>query len=179
MRKSLIHSIATLTLLLLSRTVFTSSKSHASLDRIYDQMDEEEDTLTEEIIQDYYISSALSLSEAVTLETHNAFEGVAEDIIISIVSFIRDPINFGMSCKHFWRIISAFATYRIFEENLIINPDRFDLFLSPVSALSVPAALRAFGNGHTRVRAEFLVKNLELAFYSPAFRSACFSCSSI
>ena len=148
-----------------------SSKAHAAIDRIYDQMSEK----ANEAEQEGTMGTLSLKSEPIPTQkqVENQWKRLTElNLLFYILSFIREPMNFGLSCKLFWNVLAGFANYRIFEHRPVIDPTNFQLFLSPGGELSVPLAVRAFGNGALRVETEFLAKNLELAFCSPAFRAA-------
>lgn len=170
---------ASLCLLLLLRpfemAALKSSQVHDEIDRIYDEMADED----EQIDYDNSVQTAnnvivqTSASTTPTTIVPNAFARVTEPILIEILSYLRYPIYFGMSCKMFWNIVSNFARYRILDHTLKTDTSLpFDLAIVPGSSLSIPRALKAFGNADSRVKVDFLVKNLELAFFSPAFRTA-------
>lgn len=157
-------------ILLLIRPIFgalASSRAHAAIDRIYDRISEKADAENVNAVPFKPISiPAESISAGL-----GAFQSLGDELIVKIVSYIRDPLFFGFSCKMFWNVVSGLAQQRILNQQRLTFPSKFDLALSG-GELSVPAALKAYGNGALKVDPELLARNLELAFLSPAFRAA-------
>ena len=148
---------------LLKPIISASSRAHAAIDRIYDEMQFDQVPVIN--------SDQDQVTTQLNPDAPCNFKKIPEVLWVQIASFIEEPYAFSLSCKLFWKVYAAMSIHRVFNRRLIV-PDDFNLFPCIDSSLSVPSLIKAFGNRDQKINIEFLAKNLELALYSPAIRAA-------
>lgn len=170
MNRLLLISLLVVKLLIQSVSMAAmSSKVHADIDRVYDQLSENQEAGEETKQESGLIMPATSPDNSDLFHLVD----LPEIVLVELASYIDDPMGFSMSCRYFWNIISAMTSFRVFEQILRIVPDRSSLLAIEGSSSSrIPAVIRAFGNRELRVKPDLIARNLELALCSPAFRAA-------
>ena len=148
-----------------------SSKAHAAIDLVYDQLWENQLGLDGEVSErDVVVEMCTEVSQE--KKGGSPLIIFPEYLLVIIASYIDDPISFSMTCKLFWNIIAAVTSFRVFNQCLRVEPERSSLLSLEGSSNRVPAIIRAYGNRELRVKSDLIARNLELALCSPAFRAA-------
>ena len=148
-----------------------SSKAHAAIDRVYDQLSEDRAAIKVgkmELQADAIISTAESNSSKSEPKKPSLFALLPEALLVHVVSFIDNPMAFSMSCRLFWNVVSALTSFRVFHQ--ILRIDHNCVMEGNLGRLS--KLIKAFGNRDLKVKVDLISKNLELALSSPDFRVA-------
>ena len=153
----------------------TSSKTHDSIDKIYDRIGDEEGLIksaddTLQIISALYNDRD---DDNINPSSPCLIQRLSADNLLNIIAYIEKPIPFSFTCKMLWNLVASASAFRIFNQPFPVDDSisRFNAIENSISGSgSLPAVLRAFGNRDLRVTNYFLAEHLELALTSPAFR---------